>query len=463
MRNITFLILTFFVANTMYGQDITGQWNGALSIQGNQLRLVINISKTDSGYRSTMDSPDQNAKGIPVTSTLFEDSILSFKVAELSIEYRGTLNNSVITGTFKQGGMSFPLNFSKEKIEKKSMIRPQEPAKPYPYISEEVRFENETGKLTLTGTLTLPGKEGRFPAVVLITGSGPQNRDEELLGHKPFLVLSDYLTRNGIAVLRYDDRGVGQSTGNFNTATSADFASDVTSAIKYLQTRKEINQKKMGLIGHSEGGMIAPMVAVTSKDIAFIVLLAGPGIPGDQLLLLQQSLIAKASGTSNADIKKMNDMNKGVFDIVVRSTNPEQLKMEMTDYIKKISKGDPDKPAEMNDDAYVKLQIDRVLSPWMIYFLKYNPALVLEKVKCPVLAINGEKDVQVPPKENLEAIRQALEKGGNKKITTKEFPNLNHLFQECQTGLPKEYATIEQTFSPQALKAILQWITLQAK
>lgn len=463
MQKITFLILTFFVANSMYGQDITGQWNGALSVQGNQLRLVINILKTDSGYRSTMDSPDQGAKDIPVTSTMFKDSILSFEVADLRIEYKGILNNLVIAGTFKQGGLSFPLNFSREKIEKKSMIRPQEPAKPYPYISEEVKFENGTDKITLTGTLTLPKKEGRFPAVVLITGSGPQNRDEELMGHKPFLVLSDYLTRNGIAVLRYDDRGVGQSNGDFNTATSADFALDATSAIKYLQTRKEIDQKKIGLIGHSEGGMIAPMVASKSKDIAFIVLLAGPGVPGNQLLLLQQSLIAKASGTSNADIKKLNDMYKGVFDMIVRSTNPELLKAEMTDYLRNISKGDLDKPAGMNDDDYIKLQIVQVLNPWMIYFLKYNPAIALEKVKCPVLAINGEKDLQVPPKENLEAIRQALEKGGNKTITTKEFPNLNHLFQECKTGLLEEYATIEQTFSPTALKVILQWIILQAK
>lgn len=463
MQNITFLILTFFVANSMYGQDIIGQWNGTLSVQGNQLRLVISISKTDSGYRSTMDSPDQSAKDIPVTSTMFKDSTLSFEVADLRIEYKGILNNLVIAGTFKQGGLSFPLNLSREKIEKKSVIRPQEPAKPYPYVSEEVKFENETDKVTLTGTLTLPLKEGSFPAVVLITGSGPQNRDEELMDHKPFLILSDYLTRNGIAVLRYDDRGVGQSNGDFKTATSADFALDATSAIKYLQTRKEINQKKIGLIGHSEGGMIAPMVASKSKDIAFIVLLAGPGIPGDQLFLLQQSLIAKASGAGNADIKKLNDMNKGAFDMVVRSTNQDQLKAEMTDYIRNILKGNLDKPAGMNDDDYVKLQIGKVLNPWMIYFLKYNPAIVLEKVKCPVLAINGEKDLQVPPKENLEAIRQALEKGGNKTITTKEFPNLNHLFQECETGLTEEYATIEQTFSPTALKVILQWITIQAK
>lgn len=462
MNKFIFLLLASLAAHSMYGQDITGQWNGALAVQGNQVRLVINIAKTDSGYRSTMYSPDQSAKGLPVTSTMFENSILTFEVANPRIEYNGTLKEGVIAGIFKQSGLSFPLNLSREK---KVMIRPQEPAKPYPYASEEVTFENEKDKITLAGTLTLPKKEGRFPVVVLITGSGQQNRDEELEGHKPFLVLSDYLTRNGIAVLRYDDRGAGQSNGNFNTATTVDFASDVSSAIKYLQTRKEIDQKKIGLIGHSEGGMIAPMVAGKSKDIAFIVLLAGPGIPGDQLLLLQQTLIAKASGFSNADIKKSNDMNKGAFDIVIKSINSKQLKTDLINYYTQILKDNPnaETPEGMSEEDFVKLQVNQFASPWTQYFIKYNPAPALEKVKCPVLAINGEKDLQVPPKENLEAIKKALTRGGNKTVTTKGLPGLNHFFQESKTGSPQEYAVIEETFSPTALKVILQWITIQTK
>ena len=456
-----------FIANLVFGQDITGQWNGALKVQGTQLRIVFNISKNDSGYTSTMDSPDQGAKGIPVNITTFENSTLKLAVSNLSIEYEGVLNNNnIIEGTFKQRGMSFPLSLSKGIVEKEKLVRPQEPVKPYPYDSEDVTFDNAKAGITLAGTLTLPTKEGIFPAVVLITGSGPQNRDEELMGHKPFLVLSDYLTKNGIAVLRFDDRGTAASKGDFKTATSLDFASDVASAVAYLKTRKEINKKKIGLIGHSEGGIIAPMVASTSKDIAFIVLLAGTGIPGDQLLLAQQQLIGKASQhLSDEALQRSKAINKGAFESVAKDINPEQLKKDLTDYIKKSLADDPNfkSPEGMSVDDLVKMQVNQITSPWMLFFMKYNPAVALEKVKCPVLALNGEKDLQVPPIENLEAIKKALLKGGNKKVTTIELPNLNHLFQECKTGLPSEYATIEQTFSPAALTEILKWIQIQTK
>jgi fermentation-respiration switch protein FrsA (DUF1100 family) len=465
LQNIAF----FFgvLATTLaFGQDITGQWNGSLKVQGTQLRIVFNISKTENGYSSTMDSPDQGAKGIPVTSTSFENQTLKLAVANLRIEYEGIWgNDNVIAGNFKQAGMSFPMNLSKEKIEKEKLVRPQEPQKPYPYSEEEVTFENAKAGITLAGTLTLPSKEGVFPAVVLITGSGPQNRDEELMGHKPFLVIADYLTKNGIAVLRFDDRGTAASKGNFKTATSVDFSTDVSSAVSYLLSRKEINKKKIGLIGHSEGGIIAPMVANSNKDIAFIVLLAGTGIPGDQLLLLQQQLIGKASGISDGDLQKAREINTHVFEIVSKSTNPEQLKPELTDYLTQSLKDIPDsqKPKGMSDADLVKMQVDQIASPWMVYFIKYNPAVALEKVKCPVLALNGEKDLQVPPKENLEAIKKALDKGRNKKVTTIELPGLNHLFQECKTGSPSEYASIEQTFSPKALTEVLKWIQIQTQ
>ena len=466
MKNLTLVILISLFSLTIYGQDITGQWNGALKIQGTQMRLVFNISQTENSLSSTMDSPDQGAKGIPTTTTSFENSILKITIANAKIEYEGTLGqDNIIVGTFKQGGQSFPMNLSKEKIEKEKLVRPQEPIKPFPYYSEDITFENKKVGINLAGTLTLPNKEGVFPVVILISGSGPQNRDEELLGHKPFLVLSDFLTKNGIAVLRYDDRGIAMSKGDFKTATSADFATDVESAIAYLKTRKEINKNKIGLIGHSEGGLIAPMVASKSKDVAFIVLLAGTGIQGDSLLLLQKKLIEEASGVSKEDIQKGQSSNRKVFDIVNKSISLEQLNSDLTIYFKQILKDNPNtqKPAEMSDDDFVKLQVKQIASPWMQYFIKYNPATALEKVKCPVLAINGEKDLQVPPKENLEAINKALTKGGNKRVTTKELPNLNHLFQECKTGSPDEYATIEQTFSPIALTEILKWLQTQTK
>jgi fermentation-respiration switch protein FrsA (DUF1100 family) len=466
MRTFSILLISLLTTISLSAQDITGQWNGVLKVQGTQLRLVLNITKTDNGVSSTMDSPDQGAKGIPTTTTGFENSILKITIASAKIEYEGTLGqDNVIVGTFKQGGQSFPMNLSKEKIEKEKLIRPQEPIKPYPYYAEDITFENKKAGINLAGTLTLPNKDGVFPVVILISGSGPQNRDEELLGHKPFLVLSDYLTKNGIAVLRYDDRGTALSKGDFKSATSVDFATDVESAIEYLKSRKEINKKKIGLIGHSEGGLIAPMVASKSKDVAFIVLLAGTGIQGDQLLLLQQRLIGKVSGVSDEDLQKTELTNRKAFDIVNKSTSLEQLKTYLTTYIKQEMKDNPsaEKPQGMTDDDFVKMQVNQIANPWMLYFIKYNPTPALTKVKCPVLAINGEKDLQVPPKENLNAIKKALAKGGNKKVTIKEVPNLNHLFQECKTGSPDEYATIEQTFSPTALTEILMWLQIQTK
>ncbi|WP_047245219.1 alpha/beta hydrolase family protein [Maribacter thermophilus] len=463
MKYYIILFITFLATLNISAQDITGQWNGVLKAQGIELRLVFNVTKTDNGYTSTMDSPDQGAKGIPVTRTTFEEPTLTFAVDHIQMEYQGTLKEEVIVGTFKQMGQEFPLNLSRKAVEKEAVKRPQEPIKPYPYHSEEVTFQNTKAGISLAGTLTLPKKEGVFPAVVLISGSGPQNRDEELLEHKPFLVISDYFTKNGIAVLRFDDRGVAASTGDFKTATSADFATDVESALAYLKTRKEIDQNNMGLVGHSEGGIIAPMVASRSKDVAFIVLLAGTGIPGDQLLLLQQERIARANGVSESDIKKAKETNATLFTMVVTANDMDKLKTELTHSITEAMKNEKSTETTNRtaEDAYVAMQVDQITSPWMLYFLKYDPATVLEKVTCPVLAVNGEKDLQVPSDINLSAIKNALTKGGNKNVTVKEFENLNHLFQECETGAPNEYATIEQTFSPLALSEITQWILAQ--
>lgn len=463
---IVVFAIAIMIVNIVFGQEIAGEWNGILKVQGTQLRVVFKISKNENGYTSTMDSPDQGAKGIPVTSTSFENETLKLSLPNLTVEYVGKLDSSqIIVGNFMQHGMSFPLNLSRQIVEREKQVRPQEPKKPYPYYEEEVIFDNVKAGIKLAGTLTLPTKDGVFPVVVLITGSGPQNRDEELMGHKPFLVIADYLTRNGIAVLRFDDRGTFASTGDFKTATTLDFASDVLSAVEYLKTRKEIDKKKIGLIGHSEGGIIAPIVANDSKDVAFIVLLAGTGISGDQLLLEQQQLIGKASGMSEEQLERSKSINTGAFKIIEDDSDPEQLKTDLTSYITKALKDNPEtpKPEGKSDEDIVKEQVIQITSPWMLFFLRYNPAPALEKVKCPVLALNGEKDLQVPPEENLTAIKNALLKGGNKNVTTIELPNLNHLFQECKTGLPSEYASIEQTFSPTALTELLKWIQLQIK
>lgn len=455
------LLISFFLISTVlvFGQDITGEWNGALKVQGMQLRVVFHIIKTDTAYRATMDSPDQGAKDIPMSKATFVNQVLTLELDMAKINYTGTLdNNGVITGTFNQAGQSFPLLLTRKAIEKVEVKRPQNPVKPYPYYSEEVTIENTKDNITLAGTLTLPTKDGKYPVVILITGSGPQNRDEELMGHKPFLVLSDYLTRNGIGVLRCDDRGSFASKGNFAKATTFDFATDVEAEVNYLKSRKDIDPKHIGLIGHSEGGNVAPIVAVNSKDVNFIILMAGTGVSGGDILLLQQELIGRAYGIKEEDLKQTANINRGIYDIIKTNTNDSIIKTKLSEYIKSRIKEIPDIPKDANVDEIIKTQLAQLTSPWMLNFIRYNPAPMLEKVKCPVLAINGSKDLQVPPSVNLPAIENALKKGGNKKVTIKELPGLNHLFQECTTGSPKEYAEIEQTISPLALETITNWI-----
>ena len=464
MKKTAILILAIFGSLLLPAQDITGQWNGVLKIQGTQLRIVFHIEKTGEVYSATMDSPDQGAKGIAVTTITFENNVLNLNVVSAGLGYEGPWKEEeLIEGNLNQSGMTFPINLTREIIEKEKLNRPQEPELPYPYHSEEVSIENKPDTVKLAATLTLPSEGNNFPAVVLISGSGPQNRDEELLGHKPFLVISDYLTRNGIAVLRYDDRGTAGSTGNFKTATSSDFANDAEAAVHYLKTRPEINGKKIGLIGHSEGGIIAPMIAARSKEVSFIVLLAGTGIRGDQLLLMQQELIGRASGYSEADISETKRINKGAFEIVVNTVEKEKADADLKSYFKKVLAETPEAemPKDITEDEIIRKQVESLTKPWMTFFLKHDPAIVLGRVKCPVLALNGKKDLQVPSKENLEAIRSALLAGGNKKVKTEEIPDLNHLFQECQTGSPEEYAEIEQTISPIVLELVKNWIKKQ--
>jgi pimeloyl-ACP methyl ester carboxylesterase len=388
------------------------------------------------------------------------ESNLSFKTSAAGIEYSGLVKDANINGTFKQNGREFPLSFGREKIEKTVYKRPQEPKPPFSYISEEVTFLNVRDSIYLAGTLTMPSSGQGFPVVVLISGSGPQNRDEELLGHKPFLVLADHLTKNGIAVLRYDDRGVGKSKGNFGKATSADFATDVSAAVQYLKTRKEIDGKKIGLIGHSEGGMIAPMVAADTKDIGFIVLLAGTGVPGKDIIILQQQLIAKAEGVvSEKDLAETAAFTEEIAKIVTSGKDEKTVSIEFIDFLKSTWQKLPDSSKKIyGTEAVFLMQSAQMNTPWMRFFMAYDPATVLEKIRIPVLALNGSKDLQVWPAQNLPAIEKALKKAGNKKYTVKELPGLNHLFQECITGAPSEYEKIEMTIAPGVLDEINRWI-----
>jgi uncharacterized protein len=454
-----FLMAMSFVALTN-AQEITGKWHGLLELGGAALRIVWHIDKADGVYTATMDSPDQGATGIPVDIVTYDAPKLVLKISKMKIEYTGELVDNALKGTFKQGLFSAAMDLTRDEIAKPTPRRKQDPKKPYPYISEDVKFPNAPAGITLAGTLTVPPKGGKYPAVVLISGSGPQNRDEELLNHRPFLVLSDYLTRQGIAVLRYDDRGTAESTGDFSTATTYDLSTDALAAIEYLKTRPEIDHSRMGLIGHSEGGIIAPMVANRCKDVAFIVLLAGTGIPGDQLLLMQMELIARASGMEEEKIALTRELNRNIFNMVKKMDDQDALNTELEAFVKQVMIKNPDmvKPEGISEEEFIDMILQQFSGPWMKYFLQHDPAKELEKVKVPVLALNGSNDLQVPAKMNLEAIEQALRKGGNNQVTIREYKKLNHLFQKSKTGHPDEYAKIEQTFSPKVMKDIAKWI-----
>lgn len=462
MKRSLFILLGMLVWQAGKAQNVEGDWYGLLNVgPGSQLEIIFHIKKTDKGFSSLMDSPDQKAKDIPVANTSFENNMLTLDMSNFKMEYKARLfENSKLVGTFTQNGKSIPLNLSHTRQKKKSAARPQNPVEPYPYVIENVSIPNPATKGKLAGVLTLPSKEGNFPAVVLISGSGPQNRDEEIMGHKPFLVLSDYLTRQGFAVLRYDDRGVAGSDGEFAKSTSRDFANDVKTVVAYLKTRKEINAKKIGLIGHSEGGAIAPLVASETKDIAFLILMAGTGVSGGDLLLAQQQEVGKVYGQSAEDLKHTKDFFTGAFAIISEKLYPESKKTKLTTYVKKAIKTNPKFaiPKDMTESDFVNSQVNQLLTPWMEYFIMYNPATALQKVTCPVLALNGDKDVQVPAEMNLSAIGAALKKAGNTHYETKKLIGLNHLFQECQTGSPEEYVQSEQTISPIALDEMGKWL-----
>jgi hypothetical protein len=445
---------------------IEGIWQGILEVPGQSLRLVAHIArKADGTFEATVDSPDQDAKGIPVAQTTFAGGTLKLAISAVSASFEGKLSadGKQIAGTFKQGGASLPLTLKRvdRAPEVAARRRPQEPKRPYPYDEREVSYENKAGGVKLAGTLTLPRGQGPFPAVLLITGSGPQDRDEAVFGHRPFLILSDYLTRRGIAVLRVDDRGVGGSTGHNDQSTTMDFVGDVLTGVAFLKAQKEIDLHRVGLIGHSEGGIIAPMAASRSNDVAFIVMMAGTGLTGEQILYLQGERIGQAQGSPAVRLASERSLQERMFTIVKQEKDPAVAKKRLHDALaetfRKMSSTEK-KAIGDNPEAWISAQTEAVLSPWFRYFLTLDPRHYLEKVRCPVLAINGEFDLQVPPKENLPAIEKALKAAGNKDYTIRELPGLNHLFQTCTAATSIHYTQIEETLSPLALQTIGDWI-----
>ena len=466
---ISLAVLIVFVSLNGFSQTdndaIRGTWVGVLKVSAFDLHIVFNVSDTTGTLSATLDSPDQNAYGIKVDSTSFINDSVFFGIPSIKGFFNGDFQGDSIPGTWHQGANAWPLVLKKtDKVEEPK--RTQIPQKPYPYNEEEVTFVDKEAGIELAGTLTLPKEGGPFPAVVLVTGSGPQDRDETLLGHKPFLVLADYLTRQGIAVLRYDDRGVGKSAGKFSTATTQDFVNDALAAVNYLENRNDIRKNETGIIGHSEGGLIAPLAAVKSSDVNFIVLMAGPGVTGKKILLEQSQLIERSMGMKEDQIEKGTELAKKFYNVVENEKDSaaaaEKIKTLFRSYYASL---DSTEKAEFGNDpeAVFETQAGTLLTPWFKYFLTYDPKPTLEKVKVPVLAINGENDLQVPPKQNLPVIEEALKEGGNKDYKVIEIPKLNHLFQTSETGAPSEYSKIEETIAPKALEIIGSWIKEHTK
>jgi len=406
------LTIILAVASTLTATaqaDLLGSWTGKLDLGVAKLTLVFHLKQADGRVKVTMDSPDQSAMGIPCTNDFLSYDSLAVSVKSINASYSGRLKDGKIVGTFKQNGMSLPLVLAKGTEE---LRRPQTPQPPFPYETEEVTFRNERDSATLAGTLTWPvgynPKSKKKPVVALfITGSGQENRDEEIFDHKPFLVIADYLARHGIATLRYDDRATGASKGgDVRNATSEDFARDAVAGLAYLRSRKAF--AKVGIIGHSEGGLIGFMLGAQGKA-DFLVSLAGPGVKGDTLTTSQRNrMLELYGGTGTMTVDSIRNL-------------PE---------------------------------IQRV--PWYKWFIDYDPAADIAATRCPVFALNGDRDWQVISSLNLTAIERLLPK--SKKNVTKEYPGLNHLFQHCTTGLMNEYRQIEETIAPEVLSDIAEWI-----
>ncbi|MBN1108830.1 MAG: alpha/beta hydrolase [Bacteroidales bacterium] len=467
MKSVSlFFLLLLFVSQPLRPQEdvshdkIAGSWIGRIQAGGISLRVVFDFTVADKdSIAVTFASPDQGSKNISIGPVILWGKEINVKAPLLLAEYKGSFkNDTLIEGTWYQAGRSAPLNISKLR-QAFSLNRPQEPTPPFPYISEGVTFMNEIAGIELAGTLTYPRGDGPFPAVILVSGSGSQNRNEELMGHKPFLVIADHLTRNGIAVLRYDDRGVGQSKGSPLNSTTADFATDAEAAFLYLRKRKEIDSGYIGIAGHSEGGLIAPMVASRNPETAFIISLAGTGVKGETIMHTQNYEIGLASGMDPTALKRGVAINKKLFAVLKKENDDARAAEKIRTVYKKILEKEKKSTEEVNKlVSELNNSLNPASYPWIRYFITTDPGKFWKKVKCPVLALNGDKDLQVSAAVNLPAIEKALRAGGNNNVTVKMLPGLNHLFQNCKTGLPAEYGEIEETFSQEVMEIMADWI-----
>lgn len=460
---ILFVICFVFISNTGYSQsEIDTVWNGAIDIMGTKIGIGVRFSTAANKTTATIDIPEQSAIGIELEKVSFSNPKVHFELPTSTSKavFDGLYYGDSIGGDFTQGGIKGRFQLVRGEITGLTQI---EDTTELTYNTEEVTFYNDGN--SFAGTLTYPKGEGKYPAVVLITGSGAQNRDEEIFGFKIFRLIAEHLTRNEIAVLRYDDRGVGGSKGkSVNESTTEDFAGDVIAAVNYLKTRDEINAGKIGLLGHSEGGIVAPLASTKTSDIAFMVLVAGTGVRGIDVIKEQSKLIMQAENATEDEISGYIVMQNLIYETLNKDGNikelEEQLEKNVSDSFEKMSA--EEKKTIKDKDAYIKETVSSTIkifsSKWMRYFLAYDPSYALEKVTCPVLMIFGGKDLQVPVSQNQKPMEDALKKAGNTDYTVKVFPNANHLFQNAVTGSPNEYPTLPKEFLPGFLDEISGWI-----
>lgn len=458
---ITSLVfITCALGTNLYGQNkaAAGHWQGKLEVNGQSIPVIFHIQQEEGDWGATFDSPDQMVYGVAFDKIEIKDSNIRLEVSAAKIVYAGKLQEGgeQIVGEWLQGGMAFPLTLTNDA--EAGPKRPQTPQAPFPYDVETVAFANKKAGINLAGTLTLPAGRQNCPAVVLISGSGPQDRDATVFNHKSFWVMADYFTRQGMVVLRVDDRGVGESGGAFAGATSADFATDVAAAVNYLQKHPRVNANKVGLLGHSEGGLIAPMVASTHQNVAFVVLLAGPGEAGRETLKQQNYDITLQKTQDKRLAKKQARALDKIYTAVLDPKNEDKSTTEILALLKRDLAKLSSKEREQLGWTVVNMRnlIAQLRTPWLHYFLSANPADYLQKVSCPVLAINGDKDLQVHVK-NLKGIEKALKKGNKPPYKIQAFQHLNHLLQTSETGAIEEYVEIEETISPKVLEAIHEW------
>ena len=456
---------------TKSDEKLLNAWIGRLDLGAMRPVMQFRIVEDKDGNELVyFDSVTEGQTGFEAAWKI-EDGTLSFDVADIGLTFRGKLNEKEnrAEGRWKQGGQNFALILEKRKSEFSDPHvwenRPQRPQAPFPYREEEVKVEHEPAGVTLAGTLTIPKGEGPFPAVVLISGSGPQDRDETLMGHKPFLVLADHFSRRGIAVLRYDDRGTAKSTGKFGLATSNDFANDASAVVDFLQKHPRIAKDKIALCGHSEGGLIAPIVAAKRSDLAAIVLMAGPGIDGVETAMTQSKAMSLNAGATEEQVDLSQRILMKVLEIAQSTESKSEVKEKVEAAIDEIAESLDEKQKPMIAEVKPAIlgQVRRFTSPWFRFFLAYDPQTSLKKVKCPILAINGEKDLQVLPKLNLERIEKILEESNHDDFETIELVGLNHLFQKCENGSMGEYKSIDETFNPEAMKVMTDWLKKKLK